>query len=174
MLVGSKQELAGGIDAEVTRGGASGGLVAKCGQLAVLLVDPEHGDAVVAAVRAVEELAGGMHKHLGGAIALHGVGHAREGLQCPETTALCIVAKGGHRLLNLVDDVGEFSVWVKAEVTRAGTGFQLGTVKLGLGDCTGLFVETEHQHLVDAEVGREGELVIRADVDRVGVRGLLT
>ena len=174
LLVGGEQELAGGVDAEVARGGSPGGLVAKRGQLAVLLVDPEHGDAVVAAVRAVEKLAAWVNEDLGSAVSLDRVGHGGDGLQCLESAALGPVAKGGHRLLNLVDDVGEFAAWVKAEVARAGAGFQLGAVKLGLGDCAGFFVEPEHQHLVDAEVGCEGELVVRADMDRVGVRGLLT
>ena len=70
LLVGSEQEMAGGIDAKVARGGASGGLVAKRGQLPVLLVDPEHGDAVVAAVRAVEKLAAWVNENLGGAVSL--------------------------------------------------------------------------------------------------------
>jgi len=88
LLVGSEQELAGGVDAEVARGGAPGGLVAKRGQLTVLLVDPEHGDAVVAAVRAVEKLAAWVNEHLGGAVSLDRVGHGGDGLQCLESAAL--------------------------------------------------------------------------------------
>ena len=174
MLVGSEQELAGGVDAEVARSGAPGGLVAKRGQLTVLLVDPEHGDAVVAAVRAIEKLSAWVNKNLSGAVSLNRVGNGRDGLQCLELAALGPVANGGHRLLNFVNDVGELPVRVKAEVARARAGFQFGAVKLGLGDGTGFFVEAEHKHLVDAEVGCEGKLVIRADMDRVGVRGLLT
>jgi hypothetical protein len=70
LLVGSKEKLPGGVDAEVSRSRSPGRLVAKRGQLPVLLVDPEHGDAVVAAVRAVEKLAAWVNENLGGAVSL--------------------------------------------------------------------------------------------------------
>ena len=127
----------------------------------------------MAAVRAVKKFAAWVDEHFGGAVALDRVGHGGNGLQRLEPTALGPVAEGGDGLFHFVDHVGEFAAWVKSKMARAGAGFELGSVKLGLGDHAGFFVEAEHKHFIDAEVGREGKFVIRADVHRVGVRRFL-
>ena len=136
--------MAGGVDAEVARDFAPGGLVAKCGQLAGLFVNPEDGDAVVAAVGAVQKLAARVDEHLGGAVAVDRVGHGGDGLQSLQPPALGPVAEGGDGLLQLIDHVGELAARVKTEVARPGAGFEFGAAKLGLGDRTGFLVKTEH------------------------------
>ena len=55
--VGGQEPSTGGVDGEVAGSLALGGFVAQAGQAAGGLVDREHGDAVVAAVGAVDELA---------------------------------------------------------------------------------------------------------------------
>ena len=127
----------------------------------------------MSAVRAVQKLAAWVDEHLGGAVALDWVGHGGDGLQRLKPSAPGTVAEGGDGLLQLVDHVGKLAARVEAEVARTGAGLELGSVKLGLGDCAGFFVKAKHENLVNAEVGREGELVVWPDMDRVGVRRLL-
>ncbi len=55
VLVGGEEPVARGVDGEVAGGLTPGGFVGKAGEAAGGLVDGEHGDAVVAAVGAVDE-----------------------------------------------------------------------------------------------------------------------
>ena len=64
-LVGGQQPAAGRVDAEVARGLALGGCRFDRGQSAVVRIDGEDGDAIVAPVRAVDEPAGRVDLDLG-------------------------------------------------------------------------------------------------------------
>ena len=114
-----------------------------------------------------------MDKNLGSAVALDRLGHGADRLQRAEFAALGPVAKGGDGLFDLVNHVGVLAVGMKSEMTRPGAGIDAGSAELGFPDLPGFFVELEHEYLVDAEVGREGELIVRADVNGMGVRCLL-
>ena len=79
VLVGDDQELPGRIDGEIARHLDLTRLMAAGSEVACLGVDGEDGDAIVAAVGAVEELAAGVNLHLGGAVVAGAGGDHRRG-----------------------------------------------------------------------------------------------
>ena len=115
-----------------------------------------------------------MHKNLGGAVAFDRFRHGADCLQRAELAALGPEAEGGDGLLDFVDHVGVLAVGMKSEVARPGAGIDAGSAKLGFPNLPGFFVELEHKHLVDAEVGCEGEFIVWSDVNGVRVGCLLT
>ena len=126
VLVGGEQERAGRVDAEVARGLAAGRLVADRREPAGRGVDREDRDAVVAAVRAVEELARGMDLHLGRRVARRDLRPRRAASRWSgsrfKVPSLGVVVEGGHRAGHLVDHVGVPAVGMEREVARAGAG----------------------------------------------------
>jgi hypothetical protein len=130
---------------------------------------------VVAAVRAVEELAGGVDLDLGGvALPAEAGGQRRDRLDRGKSPAVRVVGEGGHGVGHLVDDVGEPAFGMEGEMPRSGGGRDLGERRLVRGEPPARRVERVDQHLVEPEVGHECEAVRRVEVDRVRVRAFLS
>ena len=85
-------------------------------------VDGEDRDAVVPAVRAVEELARGVDLDLGrvNSCRVKSAGRVEIVWISVEDAVVGVVGERGHRVGDLVDDVGEPPVGVEGEVPRAG------------------------------------------------------
>src|SRR5882762_8579516 len=77
ILIFRKKEAAGGIDGEVARFFAAGGVIAGAFEFACRWIDGEHGDGIVAAIGGKEPFARRMEGDFGGVVAAFVVGWDR-------------------------------------------------------------------------------------------------
>ena len=174
-LVGDQAERARRIDVEVTRRFDVGGLVFDERERPFGRVDAVNGDTVVPPVRAVQELSVRVHADLGARTRSFEVARKRwDRLNLRQSARSRIVGKGGHRGMEFVNHIGVFAVGAKGEVPRPGAGLDLGERRIVGGNRSVFRIELVDHNLVETEIGHEGEAVIGADVDRMGVRAFLT
>src|SRR5690242_11393069 len=107
-LVGDIEETLAGIEAEEARHAALGRHPLARRERTLSRVDPEHTDAVVAAVGGVDVAAGAIDPDLrAGAVAGEVRRSRRNALDRRELAALAILAIGRERRIELVDHIGE-------------------------------------------------------------------
>ena len=137
-------------------------------------VDGEDRDAVVAAVRAVDELPVRTDRDLGG-VGLRGKagGDGRERLQFRGRTRRGVVRERRDRGLHLVDDVQVAPVGMEGGVTRPCPGREPGRPRLVGREAARGRVEPVDEHLVEAQVGDERESIRLVEAHPVRVGALL-
>src|SRR5262249_43648771 len=119
VLSGDETKLTVGVDVEVARSLDPFGLMASRRQFAVLGIDAEDSDAVMAAIGAIEKLAAGMHhdlRRVAGAGEVLGQGGDR--LCFGERALVGVVAESDDGVVQLVDDVSELAVGMEREMAR--------------------------------------------------------
>lgn len=161
-------------DEQVLRAFPEAGFDVEQGQCSVWS-DLVGGDAVVAAVGAVQVFAVGCDLEVCGvAFALEAWGQGWEGLFFGERAFFGVVVEDGEGVGEFIDGVEQSTVGMERDVAWAGCGGQfcegLGLIR---GERAFGGVEPVDHDLVDAEVCSEGEPVIGADDDAVGVGAFL-
>ncbi len=165
-----EQDLAGGIEREVTGPLAPGRLGPEEGWAAVT---PEFvdGDRVVAAVRAVEKLPGGMNVDIGrGVLAVEPLGERARDRDRLEPAGVEVAFERRHGRIEFTDHVGIAAGRIESEVARSGAGVDVDVAAVGGFDAAGYGIEGVDEDAVGAEVGRVGVLAVRAREEGVGVR----
>ena len=142
------------------------------GELAVLR-DAERDQTVVDAIGDVEGPAVRMEEDFGGVILSTGVVRWQrgDGLEFLESAA-AIVPKdddGGTRLIEDVEDVSRF---VQNQMAR--TLKRIGGDELGLLQCAGRVIDSEHVDPVVVDVGDEGVFPMRAELNVMGAGEFLS
>ena len=126
-LIGHEQEFSRGINVEIARCFALSGEVIHQSQSSGAAVDGEEGNAVVSAIRGVEELSAGMHVDFSGVVnAGEVLGKSRNRIKLLKSASAWIVGKRGDRRLQFIDYVGELAVRMKGQMPRSGSGIQAG------------------------------------------------
>ena len=128
----------------------------------------------MAAVRAVEEAAVGRDLQVG-AVARAGksLGQRRDRLRSMRMPDLRVVIEHRDRVGQLVDDVDVLAVGMERQVPRPGAGGRADERLAVGGELAAGSIESIAQHLIESQVGRVGEAVVRADHDAMGVGPLL-
>ena len=117
ILVLRQQPMTCRVEGEVPRRFALSGLVLQASQLATRRVEAKDSNAIVAAVRAVNEFPGWMDLHLrAGAVAGEPLRKRRYCLQFLQRAPLGVVGKDGERGTHLVDQEHETAGRMKREV----------------------------------------------------------
>ena len=115
-----------------------------------------------------------MDHHLGGVAGFGMPGReGRNVLDHLQNTLVGGVFEDRDGVAQLVDHVGELAIGAESEVPGTGSRGDLGEGGLVAGECPGLRVEGVDQHLVEAEIGGEGEPIGGIEIDRVRVRFFL-
>src|SRR5262249_27453902 len=123
VLVGDKAELAARVEGKIPRRLDAFSLVAGRSQLATLWIHPEHGDAVVPAIRAVQKLARWVRHHFRRVAGAGEVlGKRRECLNFGQRSLVGVVAEGSDGVVQFVDDIREFAAGMKREMPRPRAG----------------------------------------------------
>lgn len=137
--------------------------------------DAVGGDAVVAAVCAVEESSvRGDFQVCGVAFSGEVGGQGGEGLPVFECAVGCIPIEEGDGVCEFVDDVDDFAVGMECEVAGSATGreFDVGLVWVG-DNFAGVVVDGVDQDFVDTEVGGECEASVGAGDETVCIGSFL-
>ena len=171
-LVAGEDPPAGRVDREVPRVLPADAHVPRRREAAGRLVDGEDGEAVVAAVRAVDEAAVGRYRDLGRrARPGEARGQGAHRLERREGALVRVVGEGSDRREELVDHVEVRPGRVERQVAGPGSGGEwrrpVGLERALRG------VEAVDEDPVGPEVGREGEALGGIEVDAVSVRLLL-
>ena len=170
--MGGEDETPGRVDREVPGGLPADRRVARRSQAAARSVDPEDGEAVVAAVRTVDEAAVRRDGDLGReARPGEARRQRRDRLDRREHALLRVVREDADRGEELVDGVEELPARAKRQVARAGARVERHRT-VGL-EAALRRAEAVDEDPVGPEVGREGESLRGIEVDAVGVRLVL-
>ncbi len=174
LLIRGDEPLTVGREVEVAGIASAGGRVAGGGEFAGVGIKREDGDAVVPAIRAVNEFAIGMHTHFRrGAVAREIGGESGLSIDFGECAGVSVVGVGGQGAVEFVDDEDVFAIAAKRGVSRAGTGGGgdkrcRGGRERGIGG-----VERVGEDLVETEIANDHEAIVGRDMGRVHVRGFL-
>ena len=137
-------------------------------------VDLEDRDAVVPAVRPVEEATVRRDRDLGCLVPAREPGRqCRDRLERLEGAAPRVVAEGRHRGAKLADRVKAIARRVPGEVARARALFERHGFRVTWLEGAGRGIEPIDEDPVRAQVGGEGEALRAVEDYRVGVRPLL-
>src|SRR5208282_1183406 len=127
LFVGCKQQRTPRGDFKTAGNLAFRGRVLDQRQSAFFWIDGEHCNAVVPAVRGVDELAGRMDLDLGVVVMLGKIlGESRDRLQRTQDASSAVITKGRNCGPHFVDYVGKLAVGMKSEVSGTGSGIGLG------------------------------------------------
>ena len=135
-------------------------------------LDREDRDALVAAVGGVNEFAVGVDADLGGTV---GVGDDEAGGQGGDMLDGCgsaargVVGADADRAVDFVQDVEEAPVAGELGVARPGAGRGGDECRVVWRECAGQEVEPVDKDAIEAEVGDQGETVVRRNGDGVRV-----
>src|ERR1700689_2674383 len=90
-----------------------------------------------------------------------------------QRAAAGIVGKCGDAGLQFVYYIDELAIWMKGEVTRAGSGIELGIGRIVQGEGSGFCVEAIDQQLIKAQINCDCETIVGGSFDPVRVRTFL-
>jgi hypothetical protein len=156
VLIGHEKKRARRIDGEITRPFATRRFVRDEVQLARALINRERDDAVMAAVRPVNEPARRVDVDVGAKVRPAEIRRqCRNGLRLRQRSLGFIISERDQRRIEFVDDVGEFARRMKIEMARPRAGLRRGETVLD--QLPILRVDAVDHHLVNSEVRRECE-----------------
>ncbi len=130
----------------------------------------EDRNAVVAAVRAVQELAGRMHLQLGRRVAGRRSGERGKRLRCSQLAGGRIVVEARHGRRHFIDDVRVTTVGMEGKMPWAGARSDARRRRIVRLERAGSRIEAVDHHFVEPQVGDEGEAIGGVEVDRMRVR----
>ena len=174
VLVRGDQATTGRIDAEAARRLSLRRLVRNVAEPSGSRIDPVDHDAIVAAVRGVDEIAERMHVDVcARALARERLGKGANGLQMTDGPCATVAGENDHRRVKLVYQIRKVSARMEREMARTGSRLHLDPGHRVRVQLATLWIEAVDHQLVESKVRYECEAVRRIERNRVSVRAAL-